>query len=63
MYPQLRISDSLDSETETTDTPFLRTQLILAKFYAEHVMPRALAYGTAARASTSTLMALTADQF
>jgi alkylation response protein AidB-like acyl-CoA dehydrogenase len=50
-------------ETETTDAPFLRTQVILAKFYAEHVMPRVLAYGTAARASTSTLMALTAEQF
>jgi alkylation response protein AidB-like acyl-CoA dehydrogenase len=50
-------------ETETTDAAFLRTQVILAKFYAEHVMPRVLAYGTAARASTSTLMALTAEQF
>ncbi|HET7202201.1 MAG TPA: acyl-CoA dehydrogenase [Steroidobacteraceae bacterium] len=50
-------------ETESADAVFLRTQVILAKFYAEHVMPRALTYGTAVRASTSTLMALTADQF
>jgi len=50
-------------ETETADAVFLRTQVILAKFYAEHVMPRVLAYGTAARASTGTLMALTAEQF
>ncbi len=46
-----------------TDAVFLKTQVVLAKFYAEHVMPRTLAYGTAARASTNTLMALTADQF
>ncbi len=45
------------------DTAFLKSQVVLARFYAEHVMPRVLAYGAAARAGTATLMALTADQF
>ncbi|HET9694638.1 MAG TPA: acyl-CoA dehydrogenase C-terminal domain-containing protein, partial [Steroidobacteraceae bacterium] len=47
----------------STDTGFLKTQVVVARFYAEHVMPRVLAYGAAVRASTATLMALTADQF
>ena len=46
-----------------TDAAFLRTQILLARFYAEHVMPRVIAYGTAARAGSATIMALTADQF
>jgi alkylation response protein AidB-like acyl-CoA dehydrogenase len=50
-------------ETGSTDVTFHKTQLVLATFYAEHVMPRALAYGAAVRAGTGTLMALTADQF
>jgi hypothetical protein len=50
-------------ETESTDTVFLKTQVLMARFYAEHVLPRALAYGTAVRAPTATVMALTADQF
>jgi alkylation response protein AidB-like acyl-CoA dehydrogenase len=50
-------------EAESPDAAFLKLQVVLARFYAEHVMPRTVAYGTAARASTSTLMALPADQF
>jgi 3-(methylsulfanyl)propanoyl-CoA dehydrogenase len=50
-------------DTGPSDAEFLKMQVILAKFYAEHVMPRTLAYGAAVRASTGTLMALTADQF
>ena len=50
-------------ESGAGDTAFLKAQVVLARFYAEHVMPRVLAYGAAARASTATLMALPAEQF
>ncbi|MCX7055567.1 MAG: acyl-CoA dehydrogenase [Proteobacteria bacterium] len=50
-------------ETDATDPVFLRTQVLLARFYAEHVLPRVLAYGVAVRAGSSSIMALTADQF
>ena len=50
-------------ESESTDTVFLKTQVLMARFYADHVLPRALAHGAAVRAPTATVMALTADQF
>jgi alkylation response protein AidB-like acyl-CoA dehydrogenase len=50
-------------ETDATDPVFLRTQVLLARFYAEHVLPRAPAYGVAVRAGSGTVMALTAEQF
>jgi len=37
--------------------------VLMARFYAEHVLPRVLAYGVAVRAGSSSIMALTADQF
>jgi hypothetical protein len=49
--------------TDGTDPVFLRTQVLMARFYAEHVLPRVLAYGVAVRAGSSSIMALTADQF
>jgi hypothetical protein len=50
-------------ETDATDPVFLRTQVLLARFYAEQVLPRAAAYGVAVRAGSATVMALTAEQF
>ena len=50
-------------EAGSTDAAFHKRQVVLARFYAEHVMPRALAHGAAVRASTATLMALAADEF
>jgi len=50
-------------ETDATDPAFLRTQVLLARFYAEQVLPRASAYGVAVRAGSATVMALTAEQF
>jgi 3-(methylthio)propanoyl-CoA dehydrogenase len=47
----------------TVDTNFLRAQVLLARFYSEHVMPRVVAYGTAVRAGSGTIMELAADQF
>ena len=45
------------------DKAFLQTQIVLAQFHAEHIMPRAGAYGAALRAGSATLMALTPEQF
>jgi alkylation response protein AidB-like acyl-CoA dehydrogenase len=45
------------------DRVFLETQVLLAKFYAEQVMPRALAHGAAVRAGSGTIMALSAENF
>jgi len=49
--------------SDAPDVAFHRTQVLLARFYAEHVMPRVVACGTAVRAGSATVMALTADQF
>jgi len=45
------------------DRVFLETQVLLAKFYAEQVMPRAFAHGAAVRAGSGTIMALSAENF
>jgi alkylation response protein AidB-like acyl-CoA dehydrogenase len=45
------------------DKGFMQTQLVLARFYAEHVLPRATAYGATIRAGSASLMALTPEQF
>jgi alkylation response protein AidB-like acyl-CoA dehydrogenase len=50
-------------EAGSADPAFHKRQIVLARFYAEHVMPRTLAYGAAVRAGTGTLMALTAEEF
>jgi acyl-CoA dehydrogenase len=56
-------SRRLESDAGTPDAVFLRSQILLARFYAEHVMPRALAHGASVRAGSSTIMALAAEQF
>jgi hypothetical protein len=45
------------------DTAFLERQVVLARFYAEQVMPRNAAYGESVRAGTGSMMALAADNF
>jgi acyl-CoA dehydrogenase len=45
------------------DAAFHRTQVVLARFYAEQILPRCLVYGSGVRAGSSTLMALAAEQF
>ena len=45
------------------DGVFLETQVLLAKFYAEQVMPRAFAHGAAVRAGSASIMALGAENF
>jgi alkylation response protein AidB-like acyl-CoA dehydrogenase len=49
--------------TPGSDRVFLDTQVLLAKFYAEQVMPRALAHGSAVRAGSAAIMALSAENF
>ena len=49
--------------TPGSDRVFLDTQVLLAKFYAEQVMPRALAHGAAMRTGSASIMALSVDNF
>ena len=45
------------------DRSFYSAKVITAQFYAEHIMPRALAYVKAAEFGSDTIMALDDDQF
>jgi len=45
------------------DKAFLETQIVMAKFYAEQILPRCAAYGLAIRAGSSSVMALSAENF
>jgi len=45
------------------DRAFLETQVVMAKFYAEHVLPRCSAHAAAVRAGSGSTMALAADHF
>jgi alkylation response protein AidB-like acyl-CoA dehydrogenase len=45
------------------DKAFLQTQIVLAQFYAEHLLPRATAHAAAIRAGSATLMKLMPEQF
>jgi 3-(methylthio)propanoyl-CoA dehydrogenase len=47
----------------SADAGFLKLQVVLARFYAEQILPRALVHGGAVRAGSTTLMALPAEQF
>jgi alkylation response protein AidB-like acyl-CoA dehydrogenase len=45
------------------DRAFLDAQVVLATFYAEHVLPRCTAHAAAVRAGSGSTMALVADHF
>jgi alkylation response protein AidB-like acyl-CoA dehydrogenase len=45
------------------DAAFLDSQLVMAKFYAENVMPRVQAHGAAVRGGSAAIMALPAEHF
>jgi hypothetical protein len=45
------------------DKAFLQTQIVLAQFYAEHIMPRASVCAASVHAGSATLMALAPEQF
>jgi hypothetical protein len=45
------------------DRAFLQTQIVMAQFYAEHVLPRCSAHAAAVRAGSGSTMALAADHF
>ena len=45
------------------DRVFLGTQVLMARFYAEQVMPRVFAHGAAVRAGSRTIMALAAENY
>jgi len=52
-----------DLEAPGADRVFLQTQALMARFYAEQVMPRAFAHGAAVRAGSGTIMALAAENY
>jgi hypothetical protein len=45
------------------DKAFLEAQVVMAKFYAEHVLPRSTAYAASIRAGSGSTMALAAEHF
>jgi len=45
------------------DRAFLDAQIVMAKFYAEQILPRCAAYGPAIRAGSGSVMALSAENF
>ena len=45
------------------DKAFLQTQVVLARFYAEHVLPRCTAYAATVQAGSASTMALAAENF
>jgi 3-(methylthio)propanoyl-CoA dehydrogenase len=45
------------------DRAFLQAQVVMAQFYAEHVLPRCSAHAAAVRAGSGSTMALAADLF
>ena len=54
---------ALDQMAAGGDKAFLGTQVVMAQFYAEHVLPRCIAHAAAVRAGSGSTMALAADQF
>jgi hypothetical protein len=54
---------AIDQMAAGGDKAFLGTQVVLAQFYAEHVLPRCIAHAAVVRAGSASTMALVADQF
>jgi hypothetical protein len=54
---------ALDQLAAGGDKAFLGTQVVMAQFYAEHVLPRCIAHAAVVRAGSTSKMALAADQF
>lgn len=57
----LAVTDGRD--LQHVDRAFCDAKLLTAKFYCEHILPRAHAYSMAAMAGSETLMAMDADAF
>jgi alkylation response protein AidB-like acyl-CoA dehydrogenase len=45
------------------DKAFLESQIVMARFYAEHVLPRCTGYAATVQAGSGSIMALAADAF
>ena len=45
------------------DAPFLRAKLATARFYSDHILPRAQTYASAVQAGSGSIMELEEDQF
>ncbi len=54
---------ALEQRAAGGDKAFLEAQVVMARFYAEHVLPRCAAYGATIRAGSGSIMALSAEHF
>ena len=54
---------ALEQLAAGAEKDFNEVQVVMAKFYAEHVMPRNQAYAATVRAGSASIMALAAEDF
>jgi hypothetical protein len=54
---------ALSQMAASSEKAFLQSQVVMARFYAEHVLPRCTAHAAAVRAGSASTMALAADHF
>jgi hypothetical protein len=54
---------ALDQLAAGGDKAFLEAQVVMARFYAEQVLPRCTGYAAAIRAGSGSTMALSAENF
>jgi alkylation response protein AidB-like acyl-CoA dehydrogenase len=54
---------ALEQMAASSDKAFLQSQVVMARFYAEHVLPRCTAHAAAVRAGSASTMELAAEAF
>jgi hypothetical protein len=54
---------ALEQMATSSDKAFLQSQVVMARFYAEHVLPRCTAHAAAVRAGSASTMELAAEAF
>jgi hypothetical protein len=54
---------ALEQQAAGGDRAFHESQVVMARFYAEHVLPRCTAHAAAVRAGSASTMALAAENF
>jgi len=54
---------ALEQMATSSDQAFLQSQVVMARFYAEHVLPRCTAHAAAVRAGSASTMELAAESF
>jgi 3-(methylsulfanyl)propanoyl-CoA dehydrogenase len=54
---------AMEQMAASSDKAFLQSQVVMARFYAEHVLPRCTAHAAAVRAGSASTMELAAEAF